>query len=124
MYSSGYLLYLHGKTLMAQPFDDKSLVTTAAAAPIAEQVRTHSGGTVIVGVFSVSPEGLLAYQAGPAGSQQLTWFDRGGQPVGTLGDPGDFWSVEFSPDRKMVAVARLDQNQDKRQPSANLETPK
>jgi serine/threonine protein kinase len=111
-YSSGYLLYLRGNTLVAQPFDDKSLVTTAAAAPIAEQLRTLFGGTIMVGVFSVSPEGLLAYRAGPAGSQQLTWFDRGGKPVGTLGDPGNFWSVEFSPDQKMVAVTRFDQKED------------
>jgi Tol biopolymer transport system component len=112
IYSSGYLLYLRGNTLVAQPFDDKRLVTTAAAAPIAEHVRTLLGGTINLGLFSVSPEGLLAYQAGPAGSQQLTWFDRGGKPVGTLGDPGNFWSVEFSPDRKVVAVTRFDQNQD------------
>jgi Tol biopolymer transport system component len=92
---------------MAQPFDEKRLATTGEAAPVAEQVRNviSDGGTV--GVFSVSREGLLAYQAGVRGSQQLTWFDRTGKPVGTLGDAGEFWSVEFSPDRKSVAVSRL-----------------
>jgi serine/threonine protein kinase/Tol biopolymer transport system component len=112
MYANGYLLYLRWNTLMAQPFDEKRLATTGEAAPIAEQVRTRFGGAVTVGLFSISPEGLLAYQAGSAGSEQLTWFDRGGKPVGTLGDAGDFWSVDFSPDRKSVAVTRLDQNQD------------
>jgi Tol biopolymer transport system component len=42
----------------------------------------------------------------------MTWFDRGGQPAGTLGDPSHFWSLEFSPDRKRVAVSLLGQNQD------------
>jgi Tol biopolymer transport system component/predicted Ser/Thr protein kinase len=112
MYANSHLLYLRWNTLMAQPFDEKRLATTGEAAPIAEQVRTRFGGSVTVGLFSVSPEGLLAYQAGSAGNEQLTWFDRSGKPVGTLGDAGDFWSLDFSPDRKSVAVTRLDQNQD------------
>jgi Tol biopolymer transport system component len=112
VYANGYLLYLSGKTLMAQPFDEKRLATTAGAAPIAEQVQTRFGGDLTVGLFSASPEGLLAYQAGSAGGEQLTWFDRIGKPLGTLGDAGEFTSVDFSPDRKSVAVTRLREKQD------------
>jgi hypothetical protein len=38
-------------------------------------------------IFSVSEDGVLAYQtgAGETGSQ-LTWFDRTGKPIGSLGD--------------------------------------
>jgi hypothetical protein len=42
----------------------------------------------------------------------LTWFDRTGKPAGTLGEPGEFWSVDFSPDHKRVAVTLRDQNDD------------
>ena len=110
VYSSGYLLYLRENTLMAQPFDEKRLATAGEAVPLAEQVRSVGG----VGLFSVSPAGLLVYQQEEAAaSWRLTWFDRGGNPLGTLGDPGDSESVEFSPDHKSAAVVtRLRQNVD------------
>jgi hypothetical protein len=110
VYSSGYLLYLRQNTLMAQPFDENQLATTGEAVPVAERVRTPFLGSGTVGLFSVSHEGLLAYQAGVAGRLQLTWFDRGGKPTGILGEAGEFWSIEFSPDRKSVAVTQLGEN--------------
>jgi Tol biopolymer transport system component len=55
---------------------------------------------------------LLAYRTGTTSNQQLTWFDRSGKPLGTLGDAGFFWSVEFSPDRKRVAVCLGRENDD------------
>jgi serine/threonine protein kinase len=113
LYSSGYLLYVRRNTLMAQPFDENTLATTGDAAPLAEQVpdilpNVPSTGTV--GAFSVAREGLLAYRTEAVGSEQLTWFDRSGKPVGTLGDPGEFSSVDFSPDGKKVAVTLRSQN--------------
>jgi hypothetical protein len=56
-------------------------------------------------VFSASPAGLLAYEAGAAtGGEQLTWFDRSGQTVGMLGNVGYFSSLDLSPDGKSVVV--------------------
>jgi Tol biopolymer transport system component len=111
IYSSGNLLYLRQNTLMAQPFDEKRLATTGDAVPLAEQVRTMSPD-ITLGIFSVARESLLAYQTAGAGGDQLTWFDRSGKPLGTLGDPGEFVSLEFSPDRKRVAVTLRGQDDD------------
>jgi serine/threonine protein kinase len=112
VYSSGFLLYLRENTLMAQPFDEKRLVTAGDAVPVAEQVRSAYLGNVTVAAFSVAREGPLVYQGGPSGRMQLTWFDRSGKPVGTLGDAGagDVRFLEFSPDRKSVAVTRRGPN--------------
>jgi serine/threonine protein kinase len=105
VYAQGYLLFLRERTLMAQPFDVQHLATTGDALPIGERVERALGAGA-VGVFSVSRDGLLAYQTGSGGSgSQLTWFERGGKPVGMLGEPGDINSLEFSPDRKSVAVS-------------------
>jgi hypothetical protein len=98
---------------MAQPFDEKRLATTGDAVPVAEHVpgivpNIPSTGTA--GAFSVVHDGLLAYRTQAGGSEQLTWFDRSGKAVGTLGDPGEFSSVDFSPDRKKVAVVLRSQN--------------
>ena len=54
IYAEGYLLYLVGTTLMAQPLDWQRMVTTAPAIPLTEQVQ--------FGSVSVSNNGLLVYQ--------------------------------------------------------------
>jgi eukaryotic-like serine/threonine-protein kinase len=105
VYAGGYLLYLRESTLMAQAFDEQRWATIGEPEPIAEQVWS-ARGTFDRGSFSVSRTGQLAYYQGPADSQQLTWFDRVGRRVGTLGEPGDYTSAEISPDGKRVAVIR------------------
>jgi serine/threonine protein kinase len=110
VYANGYLLYLRENTLMAQPFDTTRLATTGDAAPVAEGVRS-AFTPAVMGVFSVSRQGLLAYQGGVGvGPQQMTWFDRSGKRLPTLGDLSDFWSIDFSPDGKSLAATRLGQN--------------
>jgi Tol biopolymer transport system component len=113
VYSSGYLLYLRENALMAQPFDEKRLEVAGEAQSVAEHVWSASTGPSNVALFSVSREGLLAYETGEAAnSRQLTWFDRSGKRLGMLGDAGEFGAVDFSPDRKSVAVTRRGQNND------------
>ena len=107
IYSNGHLLFLIEDTLMAQPFDLKHLTTAGEAVPVAEGVR--SIGAERVGVFSASSNGLLVYRAGRAeGGSELTWFDRSGRQVGTLGDPARFYSLNLSPSGKSVAVSTFD----------------
>jgi Tol biopolymer transport system component len=106
IYAEGYVLYVRDTTLMAQPFDAKRLVTTGEAVPLADQIRTLP--ISLRGVFSASESGVLVYQTGARTATQLTWFDRTGRRTATLGDPGDIFSLEFSPDRKYVAEARTD----------------
>jgi hypothetical protein len=109
VYADGHLLFLRQTTLMAQPFDLKRLALTGEAVPVAEQVQQiTSPGTM--GCFSVSATGLLVYKAGAAGGGlRLTWFDRNGTPAGTLAEAGDFGNIEFSPDRRSLAVRLVDQ---------------
>ena len=41
--------------------------------------------------------------------QQLTWFERSGKQLGTLGDRGQFWHfLRFSPDGQQVAITRIE----------------
>jgi Tol biopolymer transport system component/predicted Ser/Thr protein kinase len=113
VYAEGHLLYLRGNALMTQPFDVKALKTTGQAVQITEQVDSFLGQPV--GVFSVSETGLLAYQGGNGTSEdlQLTWFDRTGKPLETVGEPRKLWSLELSPNRKaLVASLTVDSNID------------
>ena len=57
------------------------------------------------GAVAVSASGLVAYRTGGAGQRQLTWFDRTGQALGTLGAPDDnLWFPRVSPDGRRVVV--------------------
>lgn len=103
----GFLLFLRERTLMAQPFDAAGLRTTGEPFPIAEEVDYIEGQ--IQAQFAVSQTGVLAFYAGGlANHSQLTWLDRGGKSLGTVGPPGNIREVAISPDGATVAMARMD----------------
>jgi Tol biopolymer transport system component len=103
----GYLLFYRDRTLLARPFDPKSLRFTEEAFPVAEDV--HYFATFAQAVFAASDQGLLAYQTGVSGGQtQLTWLDRAGKPTGTVGAPGHLATPRMSHDGRRVAVRILD----------------
>jgi Tol biopolymer transport system component len=102
IYSAGYLLFLRGDTLMAQPFDTRNLRLSGEALPVVEHLQ--SGQLSSLGAFSASVSGLLAYAAGSA-QFELGWFDREGNRISSLGAAAQFNRLNFSPDRKNVAVS-------------------
>ena len=109
LFASGHLLFMSGATLMAQPFDERRLVLTGEPRPTAAEVRTQSTTSVPNAVFSVSANGVLAYQPGRSSAvSELVWFDRAGKPLAKLGDPAAYSDVEISPDDRRVAVAVRD----------------
>jgi Tol biopolymer transport system component len=108
LYSQGYLLFLRETTLMAQPFDVVRLELTGEAIPVAEQIQTSTTNPPN-GIFSVSENGVLAYQTGTSASGvKLAWFDRSGKELSALGDPALYSDLALSPDGKRVAVSIVD----------------
>ena len=107
VYAGGSLLYLRESTLMAQPFDPKSLVTTGPAVIVAENVRIRPSGAL--GLFSVSENGVMAYATGES-VFKLAWFDRGGKRLATVGSPGAFTSIAISPDGNRAVVDLSEHN--------------
>ena len=109
VYVQGYLLYLREDSLVAQPFDLKSLATIGEATSVVENVQSTGAGRR--GVFSVSENGLLIYAQGSAGVNngvQWIWFDRFGKRSGILSDSTGFLDPEFSPDGKSLATVVTD----------------
>ncbi len=110
-YGSGYLLFGRGRALMAQPFDTERLELTGEAFTIVDQVRRTTPRRA---VFSVSENGVLIHQTGPAvADSQLVWFDRAGKRLGLLGDPAYYRDADLSPDGKKVAVDIRDTRHDR-----------
>jgi dipeptidyl aminopeptidase/acylaminoacyl peptidase len=63
-----------------------------------------------IGLFSVSQSGVLAFHGLDSGEKRsITWRDRSGQSLGTLGPPGRHLGAELSPDGKQVAVAAYEE---------------
>jgi Tol biopolymer transport system component len=106
--STGYLLFVREGTLMAQPFDNRLMEMKGQAAPVAEQVRANIAGASYV-AFSASANDVLAFPRSAASGRQLTWFDRKGKVMGTVGEPGGYrglGNLELSPDGTRVAVTK------------------
>ena len=104
--SAGYLLYARGSTLMAQAFDPKRLEVVGDSAPVAEQLAT--GRANVFADFSVSENGVLAYRTGSFEETELTWFDRNGKRVGTVGPRAEYSNPSLSRDGSRLAVDRVD----------------
>jgi serine/threonine protein kinase len=101
----GFLLFVRGGVLLAQPFDAAKLRVKGEPRQVIPDVMHHAfTGT---GAFSASDNGLLAYRPSrePA---QLQWLDRLGHPLGTEGSPGLFANVRLSPDGRRFAVVVQD----------------
>jgi hypothetical protein len=105
VYAQGRLLYLKDSTLVAQPFDVKARRPSGEPEAVAEGVG-HYRSRLQDGFFTVSSTGILAYVA-PAHEYgwQLTWFDRTGKALSTIGEPRVIPDIELSPDRKRLAIS-------------------
>jgi Tol biopolymer transport system component len=63
--------------------------------------------TVDRAVFSASSGEVLVTQTGKGSSvSQLTWFDRSGKTISTIGMPGSYGNVRISPDGRSVATSQ------------------
>jgi serine/threonine protein kinase len=96
VFANSHLFFLRAGTLLAQPFDARRMELQQAPVPVAQNVEIT---WYFTGVFSVSDEGVFAYRTASApGTFQLTWVDRQGTTVGTVGPPGTDRRVVLSPD--------------------------
>ena len=99
----GYLLFWREGTLRAQRFDPERLQLMGEALPVAPNVRFDALSQG--GLFSASQNGILTYQAGnQAGLSQLVWFDRSGNQLEPVGEPGNYYAPRLSHNGRRVAV--------------------
>jgi Tol biopolymer transport system component len=106
----GWLVWSRGGNLMARRLDLARGALTGDAVLIASDVAVSSSGLTAV---SASAKGELAYRVRGAVTTQLTWLDRTGKNLGTLGDPRANeiqHPPAISPDGHRVVVSRTVQN--------------
>jgi Tol biopolymer transport system component len=90
---------------MAQAFDWKASRLLGEPVQIAERVAAAEQTAAWAAVFSAVP-GALAYISGTAAPTTLTWLDRKGNRLGSVGEPGEYYSPQLSPDERTLAVGR------------------
>jgi Tol biopolymer transport system component len=103
LYAAGHLLWLRGSTLVAQRFDPERLQLSGDPQPVADPIGGSFGSGKMT--LAASPGGVLFYDSAAA-SMQLTWFDKEGKRLGTLGEPGAYISFGLSPDGRRAVVTR------------------
>jgi len=107
-YADGHLFFGRKGNLFAQRFDERQLKLSGEPFRVAENLGL-SGGDVSDYAFSVSPRGTIVYrnsQLHPM--RQLTWFNRKGELLSTVGDPGPTIGIAVSPSDQQVLLNRYD----------------
>jgi eukaryotic-like serine/threonine-protein kinase len=97
---TGHLLYLHGSTLFAAPFNPRRMEFTGPEAPVIENVSKTGAGFA---QYSVSDSGLLVYKKGRSSNSVLGWADqKGAVERFSAAEP---WGVgRLSPDGRRIAA--------------------
>jgi len=101
----GSLFYLRGGTLMAGPFDDKRLQFAGAAVRVADDVGTNGS---LVGIFSISENGVLATSSGGSGNRGFGLVRPAGQGVVARWRYLARDEMEMSSDGTRVVEGRVD----------------
>jgi Tol biopolymer transport system component/predicted Ser/Thr protein kinase len=102
----GFLLFVRDRTLMAHRFNAASGKVEGEARAVASAISSFRS-------FSASETGVLVYRSGNVGARgQLTWFDRGGKQISSVGPTIFSRYPSLSPDGSRVAVERLDSQVD------------
>ena len=102
----GHLLYVREETLVARRLR-RDFTIEGDAITIADHVLWDPG--IWRGGFSVSQKGVLVYHpTGTTLTSRLTWTDRTGKVVRSIGPPGYYFDVALSPDGKRVMAAEGD----------------
>ena len=106
IYASGRLLFQRDNSLVAQPFDASSGKFTGDPQPVSGNVYYDSG--LWRTSVSASSDGTLVFASGlTSGTEILSWYDRSGKKLGNVGEQGDFFDLDLSPDEKRLATTEL-----------------
>jgi serine/threonine protein kinase/Tol biopolymer transport system component len=107
--AGNYLLYVRDvpSRFMAQAFNPDTLQLEGRPATVVADDNIDFNWASGNPLASASA-GTLVYSTGKRRTSQLTWFNRAGRALGTVGEPGVYFDPTLSPDGTMLAVEKGD----------------
>ena len=106
---TGHLVFGRGSSLLAVPFDPRTLTLRGAPSPVQEHV---SRDTVQGGRYALAADGTLVYNPETADERPLLWVDRRGSATRIATPAHTFLDPRFSPDGSRIAVQGADGDND------------
>jgi hypothetical protein len=102
-FDEGLLMYVTPDgALRAQPWNTSTMSAAGPDRPLRQSDQSAPQSDVR---FAVSPADVLAFRGGTNRTRhQLTWFDKTGTKIGTLGEANSYSNPAMSPDGRRVAV--------------------
>jgi hypothetical protein len=108
MYTTGRLLSVHERVLVAQGFDLERLETTDPRVSITEQ-EVDSEPFLALSGFTVSETGTIIFQSTADFAKRLIWFDRSGRELDAVPADTQLTDPSLSPDGRLLAAASDDE---------------
>ncbi len=107
--AEGRLLYVRDDTLFAQPVEGTSLRPRGEPVPLADGLPPdgETGWTGLV-AYTAAADGTLVYRRRAQPKLLLSWFDRAGKALGTLGQAGQLAEPYFAPGGRRVVLTVTD----------------
>ncbi len=106
-FASGYVLFVRGRTLFAQVFNERKLQVEGDPRPLADNVEAEGeAGATAYAPVTVSQTGLLVFRSAVILKLRLAWFDRGGKRLSDVTEAGEYDEPALSPDGTHVAMDR------------------
>jgi len=103
IYAGGYLLFLRGEQVVAQPFDPASGTLSGEPQGVAKGV-VYDTATWHLGA-SASADGLLVFGTGGSANQQLVWMDRSTKKITVIADKlQNLYAARLSPQGDRAAL--------------------
>ena len=102
----GYLLFVRGRSAMAQAFNASRMAVEGEPIAIGENIGSLR--SLFLAPVSVSRNGILAYQTVGEATRQMVWMSRTGRPLAVVRETGDWGPPRISPDGTRAAAARLE----------------
>ena len=107
IFSGGYLLFGREGNLLAQRFDLDKLEVSGKPSPVTGNIDFHASGAFTF--FAASPNGrALTYSQPSSNAMQLTWLNRKGAKIETIGPPEGLSEFALSPNGRRLALTRTD----------------
>jgi eukaryotic-like serine/threonine-protein kinase len=102
---NGYLLFVRGRTPMAQAFHASSLALEGEPISIGDNIGSLR--SLLLAPISVSNNGILVYQTVGDPTRQMVWMNRSGKPAAVVKETGDWGPPRISPRGTRAVAARL-----------------